>query len=376
MDNVQKIREQFPITESKVFLNHAAQSPLPKPVADAIHRYTDDYSKFGMSLIECDRWGKPQFANLIGATSEEIALIENTSVGMNIAASVLHYPPGSKMVTTDLEYPSVVYPWLRKNLGAKVHYVNSVNGKVSLDDMEKAVDDKTVAVAISHVEYVNGFRHNLRVLSEMAHEHGAYLIVDAIQSVGTMPINVKTDDVDFLMAACYKWLLSPSGAAYLYVKDELIEEFEPPYVGWASVKPDVFKTTDFWDIWNLKLSKTASRFEVGSPSTISFVGAAEAMKMLLNCGTENIKRIIIKLTDRLIDSVKDLGLELQTPEQRQCRSGIVNFKIAKPQKITDRLNKKGIVVSARANGIRVSPHFYNTEEEIDKLIEEIKKLKD
>ncbi len=357
-------------------MNHAAQSPLPKPVADAIHRYTDDFSKFGTSLIECDRWGKPHFAKLIGARSEEIALIENTSVGLNIAASVLQYPPGSKMVTTDLEYPSVVYPWLRKNLGAKVHYVKSVDGKVSLDDMEKAVDDKTVAVAISHVEYVNGFRHNLRVLSEVAHEHGAYLIVDAIQSVGTMPINVKTDDVDFLMAACYKWLLSPSGAAYLYVKDELIEEFEPPYVGWASVRPEVFKTTDFWDIWNLKLSKTASRFEVGSPSTISFVGAAEAMKMLLNCGTENVKRIIIKLTDRLIDSVKDLGLELQTPEQKQCRSGIVNFKIGKPQKVTDRLNKKGIVVSARANGIRVSPHFYNTEEEIDKLIEEIKKLKD
>ncbi|MGD0496380.1 MAG: aminotransferase class V-fold PLP-dependent enzyme [Candidatus Bathyarchaeia archaeon] len=376
MDNAQKIREQFPVTESKVFLNHAAQSPLPKPVADAIHRYTDEFSKFGTSLIDCDRWGKPHFAKLIGARSEEIALIENTSVGLNIAASVLHYPPGSKMVTTDLEYPSVVYPWLRKNLGAKVHYVKSVDGKVSLDDMEKAVDDKTVAVAISHVEYVNGFRHNLRVLSEVAHEHGAYLIVDAIQSVGTMPINVKTDDVDFLMAACYKWLLSPSGAAYLYVKDELIEEFEPPYVGWASVKPEVFKTIDFWDIWSLKLSKTASRFEVGSPSTISLVGAAEAMKMLLNYGTENIKRRIIKLTDRLIDSVKDLGLELQTPEERQYRSGIVNFKIGKPQKVTDRLNKKGIVVSARAHGIRVSPHFYNTEEEIDKLIEEIKKLKD
>jgi cysteine desulfurase/selenocysteine lyase len=375
MDNVQKIREQFPITANRVFLNHAAQSPLPKPVAEAIHRYTDDFSKFGTNLIECDRWGKPHFAKLIGARPEEIALIENTSVGLNIAASVLQYPPGSKMVTTDLEYPSVVYPWLRQNLGAKVHYVKSVDGKVSLDDMEKAIDDKTVAVAISHVEYVNGFRHNLRVLSEMAHEHGAYLIVDAIQSVGTMPINVKTDDVDFLMAACYKWLLSPCGAAYLYVKDELIEEFEPPYVGWASVKPEVFKTTDFWDIWNLKLSKTASRFEVGSPSMISFVGAAEAMKMLLNCGTENIKRTIIKLTDRLIDSVKDLGLELQTPEQKQCRSGIVNFKIGKPQKATDKLNKKGIVVSARANGIRVSPHFYNTEEEIDKLTEEIEKLK-
>ena len=376
MDDVQKIREQFPITESKVFLNHAAQSPLPKPVADAIHRYTDDFSKLGTSLIECDRWGKPCFAKLIGAGPEEIALIENTSVGLNIAANVLQYPTGSKIVTTDLEYPSVVYPWLRKNLGARVHYVKSVGGKISLDEMEKAVDDKTVAVAISHVEYVNGFRQNLRVLSEVAHEHGAYLIVDAIQSVGTMPINVKTDDVDFLMAACYKWLLSPQGAAYLYVKDDLIEKFEPPYIGWASVKQEVFKTIDFWDIWNLKLSKTASRFEVGSPSTISFVGATEAMKMLLNCGTENIKRRIIKLTDRLIDAVKDLGLELQTPEEKQCRSGIVNFKIGKADKITDKLNRKGIVVSARAHGIRVSPHFYNTEEEIDKLTEEIKKLKD
>jgi cysteine desulfurase/selenocysteine lyase len=376
MDDIGKIREQFPVTESKVFLNHAAQSPLPKPVADAIHRYADDFSKFGTSLIECDRWGKPCFARLIGARPEEIALIENTSVGLNIAANVLQYPEGSKIVTTDLEYPSVVYPWLRKNLGVQVHYVKSIDGKVSLDEMEKAVDDKTVAVAMSHVEYVNGFRQNLRVLSEIAHEHGAYLIVDAIQSVGTMPINVKTDDVDFLMAACYKWLLSPSGAAYLYVKDDLIEKFEPSYVGWASVRQEVFKTIDFWDIWNLKLSKTASRFEVGSPSTISFVGAAEAMKMLLDCGTENIKRRIIKLTDRLIDSVKDLGLELQTPEERQCRSGIVNFKIRKADKVTDKLNRKGIVVSARANGIRVSPHFYNTEEEIDKLAEEIKKLKD
>jgi selenocysteine lyase/cysteine desulfurase len=376
MDDILKIREQFPVTESKVFLNHAAQSPLPKPVADAIHRYTDDFSKFGTSLIECDRWGKPCFARLIGARPEEIALIENTSVGLNIAANVLQYPEGSKIVTTDLEYPSVVYPWLRKNLGARVHYVKSVEGKVSLDEMEKAVDDKTVAVAISHVEYVNGFRQNLRVLSEIAHEHGAYLIVDAIQSVGTMPINVKTDDVDFLMAACYKWMLSPQGAAYLYVKDDLIEKFEPPYVGWASVKQEVFKTIDFWDIWNLKLSKTASRFEVGSPSTISLVGATEAMKMLLDCGTENIKRRIMKLTDRLIDAVKDLGLELQTPEEKQCRSGIVNFKIGKADKVTDKLNRKGMVVSARAHGIRVSPHFYNTEEEIDKLTEEIKKLKD
>jgi len=373
MESIDKVRRWFPVTRNKVFLNHAAQSPLPKPVADAICKYAEDFSNFGDTSIEWNNGGKTLFAKLIGAKPEEIALIENTSMGMNIAANVLHYPPGSKIVTTDLEYPSVVYPWLRRSLGVKVHYVKNVNGKILLDDVEKAVDDKTVAVAVSHVEYVNGFRNNLRAISEIAHKHGAYLIVDAIQSAGAIPIDVKRDDVDFLATACYKWLLSPPGAGYLYVKGELIEKFEPPFVGWASVKPEVFETIDFWDIWSLRLSETASRFEVGSPSFISFVGAAEALKMILNFGIENIEGRILKLTDYLIASIKNLGLKLFTPEEKQYRSGIVLFKIQKPQELVAKLRQKGIVVSARAHGIRVSPHFYNTEDEIDKLVEEIKK---
>lgn len=372
MENIEEIREQFPITKNKVFLNHAAQSPLPKPVADAVRRFVDEFSNFGTTSIEWNDGGKPFFAKLINAKPEEIAFVENTSVGLNIAANVLHYPPGSKVVTTDLEYPSVVYPWLRKSLGVKVHYVKNVDGTILLDDVKKAVDDETVAVAVSHVEYVNGFRHDLRALSEIAHEHGAYLIVDAIQSAGATQIDVKKDDVDFLASACYKWLLSPPGAGYLYVKEDLIEKFEPPFVGWASVKEEVFETIEFWDIWSLRLSETASRFEIGSPSFISLIGAAEALKMLLDIGIEKIERRILNLTDHLIEAVKDLKLELQTPEDPEYRSGIVNFKIDKPQEVAGKLKNKRIVVSARAHGIRVSPHFYNTEEEINKLIKEIK----
>jgi len=374
MENIDKIREQFPITKNKVFLNHASQSPLPKPVADAVRRFADDFSNFGDTSIEWNDGGKPFFAKLVGAKPEEIAFVENTSVGLNIAANVLHYPRGSKIVTTDLEYPSVVYPWLRKSLGVKVHYVKNVDGKILLEDVEKAVDDKTVAVAVSHVEYVNGFRHDLRALGEIAHEHGAYLIVDAIQSAGAMQIDVRRDDVDFLTTACYKWLLSPPGAGYLYVKKELIEKFEPPFVGWASVKPEAFETVDFWDIWSLRLSETASRFEVGSPSFISLVGATEALKMVLNLGVESIERRILKLTNHLIESVKKLGLKLQTPEEPQYRSGVVNFKIDKPKEVAESLSHKDIIISARAHGLRVSPHFYNTEEEIDKLMEEIKNV--
>lgn len=375
VENIEKVREQFPITKNKVFLNHAAQSPLPKPVADAVHKCVDDFSNFGHTSIEWSDGGKHFFAKLIGANQEEIALVENTSVGMNIAANALHYPQGAKIVTTDLEYPSVVYPWLRKRLDVKVHYVKNVNGKILLDDVEKAVDDNTVAVAVSHVEYVNGFRNDLQALSEIAHKHGGYLIVDAIQSTGAIKIDVKRDDVDFLTASCYKWLLSPPGAGYLYVKKELVEEFEPPFVGWASVKSEVFETVDFWDIWSLKLSETASRFEIGSPSYTSFIGATEAMKMLLNFGIEDIEKRILKLTDRLIEALKDLGLKLQTPEEKPYRSGIVLAKVEKPEEIVKSLREEGIIISARANGLRVSPHFYNTEAEIDKLAEKIKKCR-
>lgn len=375
MENMEEVREQFPITRNRVFLNHAAHSPFPKPVAEAILRYVNESSDFWKDSSELDDGGKPLFAELIGAKPEEIAFVENTSMGLNIAANVLHYPCGSKVVTTDLEFPSVVYPWLRKSLNVKVHYIKNTDGKISLDDFEKAVDDNTVAVVISHVEYVNGFRHDLRAVSEIAHDHGAYLIVDAIQSAGAIQIDVKKDNVDFLVAACYKWLLSPPGAGYLYVKDDLIGKFEPTFVGWASVKKEVFETSDFWDIWNLNLSETATRFEIGSRSLISFAGAREAMKMLLDFGIGRIERRVLKLTDHLIEATRNLGLKLQTPEEPQYRSGIVNIRVDRSEEIVKELGGKGIIVSARAHGLRVSPHFYNTETEIDGLVEEIKNFK-
>jgi len=375
MENIEKVREQFPITKNKAFLNHAAQSPLPRPVADVMCKCIDEQSNLGTTSVEWNDGGKPCFAKLIGAGPGEIAFVENTSMGLNIVANMLQYPHGSKVVTTDLEYPSAVYPWLRKRLGVRVHYVKNVEGEILLDDMEKAVDDKTVAVVISHVEYANGFRHNLKVLSEIAHEHGAYLIVDAIQSVGTMPVDAKRDDVDFLTLSCYKWLLSPPGVGYLYVKDELIEKFEPPFVGWASVNQEIFETVGMYDIYEMPLAKTASRFEAGTPSYPSLTAADTAMKMLLDYGVENIHKRIVLLTDHLIENIKRLRLEVQTPLEKHYRSGIVNFKIREPGKVVEKLKKKGIVVSARDDGIRVSPHFYNTETEIDKLVKEIKAVK-
>ena len=372
MQSLERIRENFPIVRNKIFLNHAAHSPLPKPVADAIVRYVKEASEQWGSEINFEE-AKGLFAKLINAKrKEEVAFIPNTSTGLNIVANMLKYNENSNIVTTDLEFPSVVYPWLKRKLNVKVRYVKNSSGKILPEAVEATVDENTVAIVVSHVEYANGFRNDLKALAEIAHKNGAYLVVDAIQSAGALTIDVVKDDVDFLCTACYKWMLGPSGIGFLYVREELIENFEPPFVGWASVKPEVFETVDLWNIWSLEFSETASRFEVGGPSVIGIVGAIEALKLLLNFGIENIERRIFELTDYLIERIKEQGWQLQTPEEKRWRSGIVNFLIDKPQEMVTRLAEKGIIVSARTNGIRVSPHFYNTKEEIDKLVEECK----
>lgn len=368
MKDINKLRQNFPVTKHKIYLNHASHSPLAAPVKDAMQKLVQDFSEYG-DTVEYDD-GKSSFAKLVNALPDEIALVQNTSTGLNIIANMFDYPEGANIVTTDLEYPSVVYPWKKKKLGVKVRYVKNKAGKILLKDLEKAVDDKTVAVAISHVEYMNGFKFDLKAVSEIAHEHGAYLVVDAIQSLGALPVDVKQDDIDFLTAGSYKWMLGPLGMGYLYVRKELVKQFEPPFISWASVKPEVFETIDFWEINKLNLSENASRFEVGTPSFVSAAGAAAALRLILGVGINNIEKRILKLTDSLIEKIEQKGLKFQTPLEPEHRSGIVNFLIDNAQEKVRRLAKKNIVVTARSHGIRVSPHFYNTEEEIDKLVEE------
>jgi selenocysteine lyase/cysteine desulfurase len=169
-------------------------------------------------------------------------------------------------------------------------------------------------------------------------------------------------------------MLSPPGAGYLYVRKELIEQFEPPMVGWASVDQSIFNTADFWDIWKMPYAKTASRFEAGSPSFAGHIGAREAITLLLSQGMPNVERRIFAVTNCLIERLGNAGFTLQTPLDPPCRSGIVNFKVKNPLETEKALEKKGIIVSARSNGIRVSPHFYNTEDEIDKLVAAAKEI--
>ena len=373
MSSLQKIREYFPSLKEKIFLNHAGVSPLCIPVARAIQDYLKHRTLGEEGDFDIDT-AKNLFAQLLNARSEEIALVPNTSTGLSIVANLLRYPRNSNVVTTDLEFPSVVYPWLRVKMDSdlEIRYVKNVEGRLRLEDFEKAVNDDTVAVVISHVEYGNGFKNDLGAIAEIAHEHGGFLVVDACQSAGAININVKQEGIDFLAASCYKWLLGPCGAGFLYVKRDLIEDAEPIFVGWASVKHEVFETVDLWNNTQLFFAETASRFETGTPSLLSYVGAVAALRLILDYGMEKIENRIMELTGYLIERLKEEGFTLQTSEDPSNRSGIVNFRVSRPKEKVEELHKRGVVVSARMNGIRVSPHFYNTEDELEKFLAYLK----
>ncbi|MCS7385276.1 MAG: aminotransferase class V-fold PLP-dependent enzyme [archaeon GB-1867-005] len=370
--NFEMYREEFPIVNEYIYLNHAAHSPASKRVVEAIKECLETLKSKGEYSINA-RETKRAFAKLINASNDEIALITNTSQGLNIIANMLNFAPGTNVVINDMEYPSNTYPWIKlKTKGVEVRFVKNENGIIPLEAYEKAIDDKTVAVAVSHVKWINGFKHNLKELAEIAHNHGAYLVVDAVQSAGAMKIDVKKMDIDFLACGCYKWLLGPTGAGYLYIKSDLIGEFTPPFVGWASVKYQEDPLT--FNIHEIHWRENASKFEIGSMSHLSYAGAQAAIELILEVGIENIEKRILQLTKHLIDRLMEAGYEVQSPLEDEYRSGIVNFKVENGYEVQKKLAESKIITSFRGGGIRVSPHFYNTRNEIDMLLEKVNEI--
>lgn len=363
--NVHKIRSlEFPATKNLIYLNNAATGLVPKSAIIAL--------KNALELIESARYWKiyyekikevkEKFATLIGASKEEIAIVENTSLGINLIANSLKYNSGSNIVLNDLEFPANFYPWAGK---ANLKILKNKCGKVLIQDYEKVIDDHTIIVPVSHVAYSNGFKQDLKALAEIAHRHNAFLLVDAIQSLGALEVNVKKDNIDFLVTGCQKWLLSPPGTGFIYIKKGLINELKPQLIGWLSVeKPEEYKL-------KLQISKTATRFELGTPNILGYFGVNESLKLILNIGVKNIERRVLMLTDSIVEKLKLRNLKFYTPLENEYRSAIVNFKIKNAKKLVKKLGKKSIIVACRNKGIRVSPHFYNIEEELERFVKEL-----
>ncbi len=362
---------EFPILNEYTFLNHAAIAPLPKRSAEAGSHFLNEACFEANNKIE--QWFlmkekvKKRLASLLGCHSDEIAFIKNTSEGLHLVANSLDWQQGDNVILFSHEFPANVYPWTNlKKLGVDVRFVPEKNGQFFLDDVKDLMDEKTRLLAVSFVEYTTGFKNDLHALGQLCQEYNVLFVVDAVQGLGAVPINVKDCQIDFLSSGGLKWLMSQSGIGCFYANLSSIEKLVNYNYGYASV----IDRNDY-DRYYQPPSQNAERFEEGLFNLAGMYILGASLSLILETGINEIYNKISVLTDYLIDQLKNKGYHLLTPIEKKHRSGIISFNSNKhnSKDLFKLLHDNKIVVSELRNCIRVSPHFYNTKDHIDKLIE-------
>jgi len=382
-----RAREEVPILRKYVYLNNASAGPLPSRVVASIREFADRWASEGepweegiRAIYECKRL----FAQLTGAKPEEVSAFPGVSYGLASVLSSLRLKPGSNIVVSSMNFPTsvaIARSMARQGLIKEIHVVEDRGGFTEISEYEKLVDDNTAVVLVDYVGWLSGYVEDLKEVSRIAHEHGAILISDAFHAVGVMPVDVKALGVDVLITGSYKWLMSLHGAALAYVRSELLESLVPPYAGWMALEDSVPKRIlrgepEFLrpiDPFKAELAVDGSKLEWGTLPLIAFVALRRALEFIMEYGAPDLFRIHTqRLAERLIDGLEGLGYELYTPRGRH--SAIVSFKHRDPVQLAERLERAGVVVSGRPGLIRVSPHFYNTYEDVDTFLEVLGKV--
>ena len=370
-------RSEFPVTETYIYMNHAGVAPLSRPVRDAMTGFLEDATVNG--AVNAKLWEnaaeacRDVAAQLINADVTEIAFMKNTTQGILIAANGIDWRAGDNVVTTAVEFPANVYPWwsLKERYGVQTRMVPERVGRIHIEDVAAAIDERTRVVTISHVEFASGFRNDIQALGEICRERDIWFVVDAIQSLGAIEVDVKSCNVDILAADGHKWLLAPEGAAIFYCADEKQERLINTNVGWASV----VNPRDFLN-YDLTQKSDATRFEEGSYNSVGLYGLKAAIELLLDIGISTIEAHILELTEHLMAGLKAKGYRVVTPRADSERAGIVIFESNQhtPTEIYEMLHAENIITAERGSGVRVSPHFYNTTSEIERLLEVLPNL--
>ena len=370
--NWERTRSFFPVTRTLAYLNHAGVAPISTRVAEALARYAaeathagaSDYARSFDAEIERVRG---RAALLLAAQPDEIAFVKNTSEGLGLVAAGLDWQRGDRVVVCDLEYPSNVYAWwsLRAR-GVETVMLRSRDGALPLESVEDALrHPRTRLLALSSVEFGSGARNDLPALGRLCRERGVLFCVDAIQSLGCFPLDVGACHVDFLAADGHKWLLSVEGCGVFYCRRALIQSLTPRVVGWRSMTNNL----DF-DRYHYELQPGAGRFEEGTPNTPGIFALGAAIDLLLELGVEAIGERVLALTDQLCTALAARGARLASPRGPGQASGIVSFTLPEeePARTAARLRAAGVFVVARRGGVRASPHFYNSSEDLERLI--------
>jgi cysteine desulfurase/selenocysteine lyase len=371
-----KIRDDFPALNEWTYLDTAFVGLYPRQVRAGYDEFLDQWMNFntlGKNTILNNWLDKTKnvrrlISSFIGAKADEIAFTMSTGSGLNIVVNGTKWSRGDNVVFPEWEHNPLDTMTLRKKQ-VEIRSVSVKNGKIELADFEKVIDDNTKLVQLSQVSYINGFRFNLKDVADIVHEYGGKLLVDATQAVGAFKIDVKSEEVDFLSAAPYKYLMGPAGLAFLYINEKNIEELTPDRIGW---KNQIWKGEHAEE--PLEKRETAEKFEYGTLHFQGVFGLEKSIEYINNVGIDSIERRNLHLSDYLWSRLYDLGLEMYTPTN--TKSTIVSFFHEDAIKLSLKLMTEKIKVTGRtAHGghIRVSTHFYNSETDIDNFI---KKLKD
>ncbi len=364
-------RKEFPVTDELIYLNHAAVCPLPRRTAGAVCAMANEYRDRGSwdypHILDTVRRGRERLANLIDARPHEVAYVKNTTSGLMLAAESIPWRAGDSVVVAGIEFPANVYPWLNlRRRGVEVRIVEARERLLHVDDYRAACDASTRAIAVSWVQYSTGQRMDLPALAGIAREVGAYLIVDAIQGLGALQADVGEMGADVLCADGHKWLLSVEGCAPLFVSDRIIGDLEPFWRGWCSVP-----TPMDLGAHDQPPRNDARRFEEGSANTIGAAALDASAGLLLEVGPAEVERRIIALTDGLIEGLRAGGCTIVSPLAPEERSGIVCFEhpTRDADEVVERLTHEGIAAASRMGLVRLSPHFYNDEGEIERAVQ-------
>ncbi|MEK6674311.1 MAG: aminotransferase class V-fold PLP-dependent enzyme [Planctomycetota bacterium] len=370
-----RLRDEFPITRNYNFMNHAAASPLCRRSVEAMHLYLkhaeeNAYLRGGF-FKQVDRV-RLQLANLINANPDEIAFTKNTSEGISFVANGLNWQNGDNVVITNVEFPANVYPWQAlRSSGVQVRMVMEEDGRIPIESLLETINNRTRVVSISSVQFVSGYRSDLATIGDYCQSKGVFFCVDAIQSLGAFPIDVKAMNIDFLAADGHKWLCAPEGSGIFYVRKELQGFLRPSTVGWLSVK----EPFDYGH-YQFEFADSARRYEAGSFNFPGIFGLGGALELIPEIGTENISRRLLDLTDRLVLGLREKGYRVISSRNPREASGIVAFSsdVHNHEQIQRHLEREHrIVIAVRCGRLRASPHYYNTEREIDQLIEALPK---
>jgi selenocysteine lyase/cysteine desulfurase len=366
-------RSEFAVTERYTYLNHAATGVLPQRTLASVEAVLRGQASAGVLGVYPNELRLTEFrstvARFIGANDSEIAIVRNTSDGANVVATGLDWRAGDEIVLCDNEFPANALPWLAlRRFGVEIRFVRTEHERLTPDVLRTLMTPRTRVVAVSSVSFADGYRHDLAALSEITHAGGALFCVDAIQGLGVFPLDVRACDIDVLYSGGQKWLLALQGVAFVYVRESLIDGLNL-VPGWRSV-------ADIWDFLNYDqpYARNASRFEGGTPNFVGALALATSIELLETAPHGAIAAHVLALTDRLVGGLRSAGAEVVSPRGPGISSGIVLFRIAGRDSVAlgKRLQSAGIITTWRANGIRVSPHGYNTAAEIDFLIEQVK----